>query len=659
MHPPLLSQVYFVMTPPICLGSPGNQNVLTTIPTKELLLDHNAYINDNNVGQWRTVSLETFSTALERCLDWKGKDSSSVEPNEHPVSLYDNLDGHLLRCLKAMTDDDEDGNEDEMCTILGVRENQSLFSGKRIKDLSSNSEVKTPWKQERDLKIRFQVFQPTVDNDSNVAQQIHGSRSYDVRSNHPKRDWTRRPIRFPLASMNGTTNNSNTVDGQVTLFDLASLQSQRRQNTIDFNIDTPGYVCHLLRSILTLQVNETDDDGTPAAFDPHFVSPWSTNNHNIDTKTDYVFGILLRNQLEQGTTACDDNGSSSKWDVLEKRELVELMKFRTGDACPSFYLHSASQLESNFDLESFVHVVDKRMNNSQGTSRNLNDNGRIEEGDGYTLLIYRTLPPRDQFKDESNDNDILALPPGCLLEEFVPPGKTKDAENTQYRIVAPPYQSHQDTYGDLLKDIFMNPKNLELLTNEVKRIPQWTAWPERNHYQSDYDKDDNNSDGPYPASWTVFPLVYCFPASDVTARQWISKTCAFVPHTTSLLRKLGPTLRTALFSRLDPRTTLGSHTGWADLANHVLRVHIPLIVPSGQANDGLCGTWVDGCVETHEEGRIVCFDDSKTHRAFNYSDEERIVLIIDLERPTDLSFPGGTASGGHTNELDAFIKQFS
>ena len=73
-------------------------------------------------------------------------------------------------------------------------------------------------------------------------------------------------------------------------------------------------------------------------------------------------------------------------------------------------------------------------------------------------------------------------------------------------------------------------------------------------------------------------------------------------------------------------------------------------------NMGLCGIWVDGCVDTHEEGRIIVFDDSKAHRAFNYSDGERIVLIIDLARPQGL--PMGTATGGHSDELDDFISGF-
>jgi hypothetical protein len=76
----------------------------------------------------------------------------------------------------------------------------------------------------------------------------------------------------------------------------------------------------------------------------------------------------------------------------------------------------------------------------------------------------------------------------------------------------------------------------------------------------------------------------------------------------------------------------------------------------GNYNMGLCGAWVDGCVNTHEGGRIMVFDDSKVHRAFNYSDGERVVLIIDLERPQDL--PIGTATGGHSDELDDFISGF-
>ena len=71
---------------------------------------------------------------------------------------------------------------------------------------------------------------------------------------------------------------------------------------------------------------------------------------------------------------------------------------------------------------------------------------------------------------------------------------------------------------------------------------------------------------------------------------------------------------------------------------------------------GTCGMWVDGEVQYHYPGNIIVFDDSKRHKAFNYSTKERVVLIVDLLRP--MSVPHGTAKGGHTAELNVIIDHF-
>ena len=61
------------------------------------------------------------------------------------------------------------------------------------------------------------------------------------------------------------------------------------------------------------------------------------------------------------------------------------------------------------------------------------------------------------------------------------------------------------------------------------------------------------------------------------------------------------------------------------------------------------------CSNTSKDQPLL-FDDSKIHRAFNYSsNESRIVLIVDLERPNTL--PLGCATGGHSEGLDSFIQQ--
>ena len=223
------------------------------------------------------------------------------------------------------------------------------------------------------------------------------------------------------------------------------------------------------------------------------------------------------------------------------------------------------------------------------------------------------------------------------------------------RMASPPYLSDSQDYEAAMLEPLV--AQWRVIREEALQIPQWTAWPETQHYSKARSKssdDDSDDDEPFHPTWNVFPLCHCFPANQPEKKVWIDKTCAFVPRTVQLLQQhLGPVLRTALFSRLDPETTLEAHTGWSDLANHVIRCHLPLMVPEG----GLCGTWVDGCVETHEEGRFLCFDDSKTHRAFNYSSGDRIVLILDLARPQYL--PLGTATGGHSDELDQFIAQMN
>jgi aspartyl/asparaginyl beta-hydroxylase (cupin superfamily) len=249
--------------------------------------------------------------------------------------------------------------------------------------------------------------------------------------------------------------------------------------------------------------------------------------------------------------------------------------------------------------------------------------------------------------------------PGCLWETMVPKTAKDEIcskeEETIHRLVSPPYVDARKYFP---KEVQLLHENIDLIRAEASLIAHWTAWPEQQHYQaaSENDVDDDDDGNNSGAPWNVFPLCYCFPANDVTQRHWIPLTTAVVPQTFRVLQALGNKLRTALFSRLDAGARLEAHTGWEDLANHVLRLHVPLDIPPGY----LCGTWVDGCVMTHQSDPNepwVCFDDSKTHRAFNYAAQPRTVLILDLERPSNL--PIGTATGGHSDELDSFIAQMS
>lgn len=83
----------------------------------------------------------------------------------------------------------------------------------------------------------------------------------------------------------------------------------------------------------------------------------------------------------------------------------------------------------------------------------------------------------------------------------------------------------------------------------------------------------------------------------------------------------------ALFSILQPGTHIPPHFG---LANYKLVVHLPLTVPPD------CAIRVGNETRSWTEGECLVFDDSFQHEAWNRSDRERAVLIIDVWHP-DLS----------------------
>lgn len=155
------------------------------------------------------------------------------------------------------------------------------------------------------------------------------------------------------------------------------------------------------------------------------------------------------------------------------------------------------------------------------------------------------------------------------------------------------------------------------------------------------------------ATWRVLPFLHTFPATDPDKSVWLAPAAAACPLAAALLRRV-PGIRTALISRLGPRTELAPHQGWAELSNHVLRVHMPLSVPSDAA---CCGVTVEEITQFHKEGAFLVFDDSKMHMAFNrHPTESRLVLIFDVMRPPGI--PLGEATGATTSELKALIDYF-
>jgi aspartyl/asparaginyl beta-hydroxylase (cupin superfamily) len=81
---------------------------------------------------------------------------------------------------------------------------------------------------------------------------------------------------------------------------------------------------------------------------------------------------------------------------------------------------------------------------------------------------------------------------------------------------------------------------------------------------------------------------------------------------------------TAMFSVLEPRTRIPPHCG---VSNARLVVHLPLIVPER------CGFRVGAQRREWHPGKAFIFDDTIEHEAWNDSDSERIVFIVDIWNP--------------------------
>lgn len=100
------------------------------------------------------------------------------------------------------------------------------------------------------------------------------------------------------------------------------------------------------------------------------------------------------------------------------------------------------------------------------------------------------------------------------------------------------------------------------------------------------------------------------------------KTLAALEHAPIVkIPHRGPT---SLFSLLEPKTRIPPHTG---TTNTRLTVHLPLIVPPG------CGFRVGTQTREWQPGKLLIFDDTIEHEAWNDSDQERVILIFDIWNP--------------------------
>lgn len=97
------------------------------------------------------------------------------------------------------------------------------------------------------------------------------------------------------------------------------------------------------------------------------------------------------------------------------------------------------------------------------------------------------------------------------------------------------------------------------------------------------------------------------------------------PRTSELLSQI-PSIKAAMFAELPAGSHLGKHR---DPYAGSIRYHLGLQTP----NDDRCFIEVDGQQHSWRDGEAVLFDETYVHWAQNATDQTRIILFCDIERP--------------------------
>jgi hypothetical protein len=291
----------------------------------------------------------------------------------------------------------------------------------------------------------------------------------------------------------------------------------------NFCLSSKSKIAHFLRSVLGVSEH---------------TSPWtSAAGEHRDSKSNH------RTPLPEGDCLI----------IVFPTPIPEkLENFRVSDICPSWSLYSMLSADlPRLNPTDSINAHYFPWNERQQSFENAGPRESCQ------LFVYRELPEREYLSSLHPETKVRA-PDGCLWESLVTyyPSVEEQKEPIpyyEYRLVAPPYIDPLTEFPYLQK--FVKPDILKIIQQEALSIPQWTVWPEQQHYKV--------SDNGVAAPWHVFPLCHCFPADNPSNLKWITLTCAHVPQTVALLKKvIGGQLRTALFSRLDPESVLEAHTGW-------------------------------------------------------------------------------------------------
>ena len=96
------------------------------------------------------------------------------------------------------------------------------------------------------------------------------------------------------------------------------------------------------------------------------------------------------------------------------------------------------------------------------------------------------------------------------------------------------------------------------------------------------------------------------------------------PTAHNLVKSYGEFCPIANYSIFAPQTILNRHSGPENREGKNIRIHIPLIIPEGEV-------YLEASGEEVTWDNIWGFNNQHTHSAFNFTDQWRVIFMIDLD----------------------------
>jgi len=177
---------------------------------------------------------------------------------------------------------------------------------------------------------------------------------------------------------------------------------------------------------------------------------------------------------------------------------------------------------------------------------------------------------------------------------------------------------HNRPFHDLDKfpELALLKDNWETIRDEANKLY------EAGHVKASDKLDDIAFNSFFRRGWKRFYLKWY--------RSYLPSAQELCPNTVELLSQL-PNIKGAMFTLLPSGSQLMKHR---DPYAGSLRYHLGLVTP----NSDDCRIYVDGQMYSWRNGEDVLFDETFIHYAHNESDEDRIILFCDVERPMRFRF---------------------